>query len=227
MAEIAKAQSNRDHTYDVLTDMPGYKHWHGLRRAEDTYTFFLDKFVRQIIGARKFDKWAVAVPLSRFAKVSDEAFALLVYENQEERWKTMLNDNVKRSRIPAKYTDGGYCGKESGRSRRAKGWDNAGIEQFNTLCAMVLQDRRSEHAQAFEQSYLEHRRDVQDSKRSRHAKKKGKVYQGDQKVVESVLHEMDADFVDLGWTETSTPMLPVVNDSGPLPDTPPRQTAAM
>ena len=194
--------AERNHDFDVVQDMPVCDVFQAMRVSAEDYTLFLDKFVRHVVGARKFDKLAVVMPISSFVMISDEAYALLVYENQEARWKKMLKEGKTRTTMPAKYTDGGCANKDTGRSRKAKGWDNAGIDKFNRLCLLVVEDRKGHHAQDFEQGYLEHRCAIRDKKGRRQSKKKVKTYTSDHVVVESVFHEMGADLVgaSTGWT---------------------------
>lgn len=189
-AVMAQAHASKDHGFDVTRDMPTAADFQALRAGDKDYTLFLDKFVRQVVGARKFDKLAVVMPLTQFVKISDEALALLMYENQEARWKQMLKDAVNKSNLPAKYTDGGCATRATGRSRKSKGWDNLGITQFNNLCGQVQTDRKATNAADFEQQYLAHRRRLRESKSTRASKKQPKHYTSDTVVVDSVFHEM-------------------------------------
>ena len=202
-ALMAHAVSVKNHDFNVEDDMPICEVFHSLRGGSEDYTLFLDKFVRHVVGARKFDKLAVVMPISQFVMVSDEAFALLVYENQEARWKHMLKEGLKKTKIPAKYTDGGYANKETGRSRKSKGWDNEGIDKFNKLCNMVVVDRKAGHARDFEQGYLQHRCAIRDGSSRKASKKQVRTYTSDETVVDTVFHEMGADLVGYGtiWEE--------------------------
>ena len=188
----AHARADRNFGYDVLQHLPNAKDLLQLRENAMQHTEFLARFVRQVVGARKFDKWAVVVPVSKFVRISDEAFALLVFENQEERWRKMLEKNTRKIKMQAKYTDGGTSDKNSGRSRKAKGWSNKGIIRFNELCQMVKADREADHSAHFEAMYLEHRKALRDRNRQA-APKEPKVYQDDNTPVEAVFHEMDVD----------------------------------
>ena len=138
--KMGVAAAMNDDSYDIVKDMPTHEDFMYLRGTPARYTNFLDRFVRQVVGARKFDKWAVGLRISAFVKISDEAFAMLVYENQEDRWKQMLKDKTTKSTIAAKWTDGGKPKGDTGRSRKAKGWDNSGILRFNKLCELVQAD---------------------------------------------------------------------------------------
>lgn len=95
--------------------------------------------------------------------VSDEAFALLTYENNIDRWTDIYSKdpnallprlgsgklkNFYYSMVPTKYTRGGIQyedelqdGRTKG-AREGKGWSNEGIRRFNALYDLVIQDRK-------------------------------------------------------------------------------------
>ena len=50
---------------------------------------FCDHFIRAVVGHRKFDQDKRNYLLSGFVTVSDEAYALLVCENNLEKWVEM------------------------------------------------------------------------------------------------------------------------------------------
>ena len=168
----------------------------GFRTNQTNYTVFLDKFVRQVVGARKFDKWAESVSISQFVRVSDEACALLMHENQEHRWRHMLTNNTNKCDLPGLCTDGGKAKENTGRSHKAKGWSNKGINRFNALCKLVQTDRKGNHAAAFERDYQIHWKTVQDRKRGKTARKrKAKHHEDDENVLEDVFCEMEDDLM--------------------------------
>ena len=46
--------------------------------------------------------------LSDFTTIKDEALAILIYENNAETWKDMVDKNItKNSKVTKKYTNGG------------------------------------------------------------------------------------------------------------------------
>lgn len=80
-------------------------------------------------------------PLTTFVTNSDEAFALVVLENNYERWMDMWSKNHMRdSEVPAKYTNAGVSLKD-GRTRKYCGWSEDGVNRFNELNAEVGQSR--------------------------------------------------------------------------------------
>ena len=87
--------------------------------------------------------------------VSDEAFALLVLENNWERWLD-INNKSKNNYIPTKRNRGDKPVESdilplytniNGNSANAgkevnRGWTEAGIKRLNELCTMVKEDRK-------------------------------------------------------------------------------------
>ena len=146
--------------------------------------------MQAVVGARKFDRLSLTHSLSKFVFISDEAFALLIYENQEDRWWEMHCNGTTKSTTPAKFTDGGRSSKLSGRSRLGKGWDYRGIDRFNKLCELVQKDRRSSHAQKFEEDCMAHRSKMRDGKGGRGKNREKVVHEDDDKVPTTVFHEM-------------------------------------
>ena len=76
--------------------------------------------------------------------VSDEAFALLIYENYIDKWITRYHNppppGVKGSKIMGKYTRCSIGYSEYG------GWSEEGVLRFNELCSIVVEDRSSRNA---------------------------------------------------------------------------------
>jgi hypothetical protein len=121
--------------------MPTIMEWVTMRdNKEGWYNAFFGLFMIHVVGATKFRNLGVAQFVSSFVSVSDEAFALLVLENCEERWSDMYKNNMTKSIKKNKYTDGGRACK-TGRSRNLKGWSNKGLNRFNELYRLVKADR--------------------------------------------------------------------------------------
>lgn len=123
---------------------------------------FFDYFVKSIA---KKSLWASRVSQAKIetdiCSVSDEAFALLVYENNIDRWTDIYSKDPNallprlgagkrrsycESLVPTKYTRGGiqYSGDQDKpcRGYNGKGWSNEGITRFNVLYGKVLHDRK-------------------------------------------------------------------------------------
>ncbi len=133
-------------------------------RTYPSISVLFQHFVPCVVGKKKF-KAKMTEHLTHDAgicSVSDEAFTLLLLENQYDRWKDIYHQ--RKTRAPAellgrmerrkrkwesdvnpKYTEGGIRYSD-GRKMTHKGWREAGIVRFNELCAKVHRDR-TEHPQ--------------------------------------------------------------------------------
>jgi hypothetical protein len=131
-----------------------------LRKQPFFYKVFLRTFVKPVVGIATFNE-RVRNPKfnpNLLCSPSDEAFALLVVENNYNRWVDIFQSNdysiphSKRNRdgntktctsnIRPLYTEGGnvYSENESYGSK-SKGWSIAGIHRFNKLVQLILEDR--------------------------------------------------------------------------------------
>jgi hypothetical protein len=76
--------------------------------------------------------------------VSDEAFALLLYDAYIHKWIKRYHEDrrgePRSKRIVGKYT------QTDGASTEYGGWGEEGIHRFNQLCEMVKEDRNSRNA---------------------------------------------------------------------------------
>ena len=92
--------------------------------------------------------------MSKYATISDEAFALLILENNYETWMDMaLTGNTKTSKIPQKYTNGGMSQGKVGTSQHNKGWSDEGLCRFNELFDLVEKNRDLPYALQFEENF--------------------------------------------------------------------------
>ena len=91
--------------------------------------------------------------------MTDEALALLIWENQEERWLDMVASGTNKSLLPGKYTDGGVSRVRTGRSRKGKGWSTRGVRRFNELCKLVENDRNTDERRRMEAKFLKDKQD--------------------------------------------------------------------
>ena len=72
------------------------------------YFDFINYFVSAVAGKTKYRCDSCTRLLSNFATVSDEAFAILSFENNFETWMDMgITGDTKMSTVPQKYTNGG------------------------------------------------------------------------------------------------------------------------
>jgi hypothetical protein len=101
----------------------------------------------------------------KIVTVSDEAFALLTYENYDAKWikaakeeeeaTEAVRDDQQKNK-PAERKRGLYTGatEKSGQCKLG-GWNRDGIKRFNELFEMVKEDRASPQANLMEQKLLE------------------------------------------------------------------------
>src|SRR5687768_1934650 len=99
-------------------------------RSENSFMYydFINYFVSAVIGKMDYKKKSCIMVLSKYAIVSDKAFALLCLENNFETWMDMgLMGNKKTSKVPHKYTNGELLKNKNGISQHNKGWSNEGL----------------------------------------------------------------------------------------------------
>jgi hypothetical protein len=81
--------------------------------------------------------------------VSDEAFALLLYDAYIDKWIMRYHQDRRgepqSKRIVGKYT------QTNGASTEYGGWSEEGIRRFNQLCEMIQDDRNSRNARDAEE----------------------------------------------------------------------------
>jgi len=119
-----------------------------LRTAQaNVIGIYFDKFLACVVGKCKYRDLVKMQPVKEFATVTDEAFTLVVLENGWEEWikidpdshfglKNKQEDGNKRKKV-----GGGWYTKHARGATRFCGWNPAGIERFNELCKIVVNDR--------------------------------------------------------------------------------------
>jgi hypothetical protein len=143
------------------------KELHKLRSSttdeeREAFYWFAGEFVESVAGRKTWGKQKYSKLMSEGTRVgekplvsqSDEAFALLIIDNYQERWiieKKDKEDNIKTSRMrKGKYT----CAKSGNREYR--GWSKAGILEYGRLLKLVQTDRRADPEKAAEM-WVKHR----------------------------------------------------------------------
>ena len=67
------------------------------------YFEFIEPFISSVVGKIYFKNNQCDQLLSDFTTVSDEALAILIYENNVETWKDMVDKNItKNSKVTKK-----------------------------------------------------------------------------------------------------------------------------
>ena len=111
----------------------------------------MQHFLKQSHTKRWSAKTSNATKVSSILTVSDEAFVLLILENNWNRWMD-LNKKSDNKYVPTKrgcetpivtdvkpmYTN---INRIAGNDEINRGWSEEGIQRFNTLCGMVKEDR--------------------------------------------------------------------------------------
>ena len=103
------------------------------------FTFIVEHLAGAVIGQRKWKTARCYVPLSNAMSVSDEAFMLLVLENQYELWMDAESTRVGRGRYTENVPNKKYCG-----------WSNEGMRRFNILLAEVRNNRNKQYSKEVE-----------------------------------------------------------------------------
>ena len=167
--------------------MPTIDQWLTMRSDVDGYyTVFFKRFILAVVGLAAYRSQVGVKFLRHFVTVCDEAFVLLMLENNEARWMDMYSRDATKSTLVNKFTDGGTSQK-NGRSRSFSGWSNAGLNRFNELFKMVERDRARENC-GFEGAFLNQMREKYGNKRKRNI---GRAVLQEEEPVTFVLDEMD------------------------------------
>jgi hypothetical protein len=145
---------NKVHLMAYLT------HWLDLRERWFECRIFLRRFVKQVVSTYEWNNRILNTMFDpdKLCTVSDEAFALLVVENNYERWidmyvqndlkppipQTQSSDRKKKvlSNVKPYFTTGGNVYEEPPPSK-TKGWSQQGIDRFNELFKLVKDNRAS------------------------------------------------------------------------------------
>ena len=138
------------------------------------YIDFCENFLPAVVGKRLWDDVKKQHLISDIATEADEAFALVIFENNETRWHQIYEDDMKKLRAeeskkkksekkkgrkkgtvipPPLYTNGGSTSNKNGGNRMYNGWSNKGTSRFNEIVAKVLENRASEYAKPFEEYF--------------------------------------------------------------------------
>jgi hypothetical protein len=124
----------------------------------EAFKFFCNHLLQNVIGKVEWRTNKAASKIIHMATPSDEAFALLLLENSEERWRDMyVKRNMKSSEVLAKYTNAGDKSKKR-HSCKFQGWSNDGLKRFNQLLDIVIANRISN--MLWEDEFLQERASI-------------------------------------------------------------------
>lgn len=145
-----------------------------LREDPDIMEYILDELVILVVGKPTFKRKVATENVEKFVTVSDEAFAVLAYENMYDTAKS-IGHNMKTNpgMSLSEASDGAYPTKWTSNRRGAKrnqGWDNKGIERYNQLYKKVKEDR-SLRGEPFSTNYKNKKRQEMEDKYGRKRKR--------------------------------------------------------
>ena len=139
--------------------------WAETEREKEAFFWFFGEFLSCVVGKRQWTAHKQYQQISqatmtgssdKLVTISDEAFALLIYENYFDKWTTQANaqaaQSVQRER---KVIRGKYTVQNSGTCKYG-GWSHDGMKRFNYLYALVAEDRKSPQAPAMEKEFLDY-----------------------------------------------------------------------
>ena len=146
-------------------------------REREAFFWFFGTFLQCVSGRRAWGKGRYKELVSKAREeggrmkvvtTSDEAFALLLFDNYEDKWlgqkplgttaeaaTVEFDENAdKDGRRKGSRRKGKYTGKKSGHCKYG-GWSREGTARFNQLYNLVQADRASPSAERIENELLE------------------------------------------------------------------------
>ena len=107
------------------------------------YMDFFVLFVASVVGKKRFENLCWKQKLSDFVSVSDEALALIIFENNYDRWIAMGNNNDwTNCTVRPKFTTGGNASQTPKTTKGA----NAGKKKVKGKNKDVIVENSNEEA---------------------------------------------------------------------------------
>ena len=125
-------------------------------REKAAYYWFMENFIDCVVGKVQCRKSKYLATVSNsIVTISDEAFALLLFENYEEKWHAQHQHRVNKSKSTDKMPrmHGKYTCKKVGQAEFG-GWSKAGVAKFNSYCRQIEADRNTEAGKVAEEELL-------------------------------------------------------------------------
>jgi hypothetical protein len=125
-------------------------------REKCAYYWFMENFIDCVVGKVQCRKSKYLATVSNsIITISDEAFALLLFENYEEKWHAQHQHRRNRKQLTDKMPrmHGKYTCKTVGQAEFG-GWSKAGVAKFSFYCRQIEADRNSEAGKIAEQELL-------------------------------------------------------------------------
>ena len=200
------------------------------RQTFESYCVFASHFIAPVVGKQRYDNLCWQTTFSSYVSKSDEAFALLIFENNYDCWTSMAESNDwGTSVVKPAFTNGGnsiQTPKTASNTRkhnsnalvsavpsftssssRFQDWSAHGIKKFSKLFVLVEKEQMSSFGSQFEDNYLQHCNKVREQ---------GKKKQNRTNVLYEVCrHEM--------WTTSTTDDCNYIKDDELEPDTNPSE----
>jgi hypothetical protein len=136
------------------------------------YTWWAENFWPRVVG---LEKWKLHVGSgnkkpSDVVTVSDEALALLLFENHFQSWKAKADSNDTGSQTSSITSDDSSTKYTRKNGSTKDGWSDHGITRFQQLMAKVTEDRASTNGAEFDK--LVQQKMQQESSNARSRKKR-------------------------------------------------------
>ena len=132
-------------------------------REKEAAFWFFGEFLSCVVGKRVWNvqkqyqlisQATMTGSSDKLVTISDEAFALLMYENYEDKWTKQGSAQAGQSeQSRKKVIRGKYTLQNSGTCKYG-GWSHAGMRRFNELYDLVVEDRACPQAAAVEKEFL-------------------------------------------------------------------------
>ena len=112
-----------------------------LEQTKKLFEYFVELCLVHMIEKKNWKLFKAVKPISDIFTAADEALALVLFENNAEEWKMIVEEqevNTKSRKRKFTHRKSG----SPGNSERSKGWVMAGIRRYNTLLETVMNNRR-------------------------------------------------------------------------------------
>jgi hypothetical protein len=158
IAEV-KLCADSSHTKHVFSSMPSPESVNEGRDNKKVYLWFCAAFIEPVVGTNKWKANRHNVLLRKFTTPSDEAFPMVVYQNNYAKWLHMAATNdINNQTVAAVWTSGGTNAKK-GYNKKFCGWSREGLEQLNANYKKIQIDRRED--KRFDLALLEYLKERQ------------------------------------------------------------------
>ena len=140
-------------------------------REKEAFQWFIGEFVESVTGQRTWGKLKYTQTVSQAkdlvtgklaVTVSDEALALLLFDNYSEKWfkqyddlqnkRRNSDDQTSRNKVPR--GTGKFTFRKNGQCEYG-GWSKEGIERYNQFWYLVKQSRQLPETESVERNVLQ------------------------------------------------------------------------